>query len=463
MEVPAQYYILPSDPSLRCLDPLGICTEDDPSVWMVIRTSIQSFRNRLSPPASLHTLTQLIEDLSYSIHMDGHINTKFLSKNILDRYPDIRSSDGLSLLNSILDSALLLPSLFETHRIPYLNERNSILPLLPSQIKCLLAHQILNTLKPPKGNDWGCTFTCWYSEPQPLENAVSGYLTYLFDVFTPPINIISRTTYTFYSLPSSGVPQTLTDWTSDLKTRIFSDLSIEPVSSASVPFPHETVKCTLVASNSSPGFGCSCTQEELVTASCPSLLPMGALLISPPVPDDAVIMVHTHGPLFQWKGKGRQARATGKFATTDHTFLFLDASELDGLVSSDSAALADLDLKYFYRDLHKAYTGFKALVGHGIKEVVSPIWGAGAFGADPIIKTFILAAASAGANIALRLLVDEGEGYTVHDSGETLKLIEMLRGLKESCYETTIEGVIEKLTSDEALRCESGFEVLQLF
>ncbi|KAF8905433.1 hypothetical protein CPB84DRAFT_1771402 [Gymnopilus junonius] len=153
-------------------------------------------------------------------------------------------------------------------------------------------------LKPPKGNNWGCSFISWYSDPHALEGAVSGYLASLFNLFTIPVDTMLETTYIFYSLPSVGVRQTMLDWTTDLKADIFgSSFSIGPVSSAAVPFPYESVKCTLVASNSSPGFGPSYTQEELVTAVCPSLLPMGALFVSPPAPEDVAIMIHTHVPI----------------------------------------------------------------------------------------------------------------------------------------------------------------------
>ncbi|PPQ66099.1 hypothetical protein CVT26_010901 [Gymnopilus dilepis] len=462
MDVSSFHYTLPSHPSLRSLDPLGICDEDEPTIWNAITASIHSFRARSAPPSALHTLPQLVEDLSYSVHMDGHTNTKFLSGFISAKYPDPYSSDGLSLLNGILDHALLLPTLFESHQIPYLSEKNPTLRLSPVQVKCLLSHQILNTLRPPKGNDWGCTFTCWYSEPQALEDAVFGYLNSLFDFFTLPMETMSDTTYIYSTLPARGVSQTAESWMKDLPVNLFTNLTIEPVASSTVPFPHESVNCTLVASNSSPGFGASCTQEELVTAACPPLLLMGALLISPPVPDDVAIIVQTQAPIFQWKGKGREARRTSKWINASHTFLFLDASELDRMAPSDSAGLLDLDPKHFIRDLHKAYTGFNALSKHGIKAIASPIWGAGAFGADPIVKTIILSAASARAGIALYLSVDKEEFYPVHDTSQPHRLIDLLRRLRESCKNATIEAVVQKITSNEALGCRRGYEVLQL-
>ena len=37
-------YLLPSHPSLISIDPLGLCDEENPTVWSVVSAAIHSFR-----------------------------------------------------------------------------------------------------------------------------------------------------------------------------------------------------------------------------------------------------------------------------------------------------------------------------------------------------------------------------------------------------------------------------------
>ncbi|KAF8971422.1 hypothetical protein BDZ97DRAFT_1786421, partial [Flammula alnicola] len=427
----------------------------------IMVASIHSFRTKTTSANSLLQLSHLIEDLSYSIHMDGHLNTQYLSRFMQEKYPDQHSSTALSVLNGILDAALLLPTLFPTHMIPYLDARHPELQLSMTQIKCLLAHQILNTLKQPKGNTWGCTFVCWYSEPQPLESAVSGYLSFLFDYFSMPLDDTTRMTYQYYTNPSKGPEEELTVWMGSTSHLVFDHLVIEPTSTRTVSFPHHSVPCTLVASNQSPGFGASCTQEELVTGACPPLLLLGALLISPPVSSQAALLAHGHVPISHWRGQGREARSLGTFTISAHTFLFLDASELD-ISSQSSTTLTDLHPKYLLRDLHKAYTGFLALAHLKIEKISSPLWGAGTFGGDPIVKSLILTMAAARAGIVLHLSVDEDRAYEVGERMEgsegPLTVVSILQHLKQKCRLMTVADVMRRLCSEDIMNCCDGLD-----
>lgn len=343
--------------------------------------------------------------------MNGHLDTTFLYQFILNRYPDPKFSIASEVLNNILDAALELPSLFPTHRIPYLNRHNPLHNFSTHHIQSLLSHQLLNTLSPPKGNEWGCTFSSWYTGQQPLPDVVSGYLTGLFDYFTHPVDLEDRLLYRYYETPPPT--NNLSFWTTGQTSSLFDCLVIEPTSMQSVPFPHETVSCTLVASNSSPGFGTSCTQE-LVTAACPPLLPMGALFISPPVLPHAAVVVQGNVPLFHWIAQGQEAQFLGRHTKINHTFVFLDASEINTVLTP--SPIPDLDPEYLLRDLHKALTRFSALAQFGIKNVASPLWGTGAFGGDPVIKTIILGAAAARAGISLHLSVDIVRIYQPSDT-----------------------------------------------
>ncbi|CAA7258756.1 unnamed protein product [Cyclocybe aegerita] len=465
MEVPADAYILPSHLSKVCLDPLGLCDVENPPVWDVIETSIHVFRSECPPP-NIHQLPRLIEDLSYSIHLDGHINTQYLSHFLAERYPDPSSPLAQTTLDAILDAALALPKLFTAHTMCHLGEGHPICELSVAQIQCILAHQILNTLVRPKGNNWGCGFSGWYSEPQALETAVSGYLTALFKYFAQsPIHDATSVTYQYYSQASgTNLESQVDDWMKCSTIQLFDTLTIEPVSSSGVPFPHPSAPSTLVASNKFPGFGPSCTQEELVTAACPPLLLLGAILVNPPVPSNAALLVYGPVPLTHWQGQGREARRTGATITKHHTFLFLDAAELD----TSNKIYPDLDLRCILRDLQKLYLGFTALRQQGVMEAASPLWGAGSFGGDPFINTLILAMASARVGLKLHLSVDKERRYSSATSASTekaqhlLSLLQTLRGRNSLTIGNTVHR-LRCLAKAVKTHPEGGVDIVDAF
>lgn len=446
-------YILPSNPSLISLDPLGICDEENPSHWAVISSSIAQFR--ASSSYDLFHLPNIIEDLSYSTHMNGNLDTRFLQRYIFQKFLDPQSQASQTLLDHILDAALCLPDVFPSHGIPYLQESNPLLQLSTFQIKCLLAHQILNTLQPSQGNTWGCTFACWYSEPQPLENAVSGYLSSVFTYFLPSEEESSHVTYQYSSNPRENSLDEFAPWKTCTTIPLFEYLIIDPVSTATVPFPHPSISCTLVASNKCPGFGAACTQEELVTAACPPLLPMGALFVSPPVPSDAALLVFGNVLLTKWKGQGREAISLGTSILSEQTFLFIDAFEVD--VSTSSTAIADLNPAIFSRDLYKAYTGFLALSRLHIKDIAAPLWGAGSFGGDPIVKALVLLMAAARVGVKLHLSVDDQRTYDIPGLHGSRKVIEILRDFKESCGNMSIGDIMQRLAAIGGCACCGGY------
>ena len=411
-----EHYSLPCHPSVHSADPLSICDDDDPTAWAVILATIHAFRTK--PKHNIHQLPSLIQEISYSVKMDGDLNTEFLSRFLLRKYPDAHSLDARTTLNNILDMALSLPTSFPSKTIQCLSESHPLCKLSFSQISSLLSHQILNTLSAPPGNNWGCTFTCWYSGTQPLENAVFGYLSTLFDFFTLTDYHQAEMTYRLYTRSCSSDPEEHFElWKDFTDIEAFDNIIIEHVTKESVPFPHPALPCTLVASNKSPGFGPACTQEELVTAACPPLLPLGALLVAPPVPSDAVVLASGYVPLAHWQGQGRQATYLQLPRTLDHhTFVLADAAELDQ-VEVNATALPDLQPQIFSRDLHKAYTAFSAIAELGIRNIACPLWGAGSFGGNPVVKVLILSAAAARAGITVHLSVDDSRLVETSSTG----------------------------------------------
>ncbi|PPQ62812.1 hypothetical protein CVT24_000506 [Panaeolus cyanescens] len=393
---------LPSHPNKTCLDPLSITDKDNPSCWNVITTLIEQFQTSRS---SVHGLPALIEDISVSL-FGKSVDTEFLSLFFKTNYP----SDSEELVKGIIDNALLLPQLFPSHTLPFLNFTHTV-ELTHSQVKCLLAHQFLNTLTPPKGNNWGCTFTLWYSKFQPLESAVAGYLSTLFTYLLLPIEDSEPITYSYVNIPRSEPLDEVDSWKSQHGYPFHQALAVEPITTAGLQYPHPEITCALIASNKEPGFGPACTQEELVTGSCPPLLLLGALLVSPPVPSDAALICTGTLPVSFWSGIGREARKLDiDLSIGRRTFLFLDASELDAAIEGHHG-IPDLHPDIFFRDLHKAYVGLSAVSNLGITRITSPLWGAGSFGGDPVIKTIVLSLAAARAGLQIYVSVDDSRTY----------------------------------------------------
>lgn len=451
-------YILPSHPSLVSLDPLSITDSNDPSVWQVITASIASFRLKA---LTLWDLPQLIEDLAYSIHGNSQVDTSFLCQYLTKSYRQLPTSATKPLLDAILDAVLVLPSLFPSSSIAYLTDIHPAIALSQAQIRSLVAHQILGTLKPPKGNDWGCTFLCWYSEPQ-LEHAVYGYLATVFHFFERPCSTLGPTLYEICTSPDPLLLTTSLTWTNC--DTLFDHLIIESTSASTVRFPHSSLRCILVSSNKTPGFGPAGTQEELVTGACPALLPFGALLVSPPIPDNAALLARRVVPMTAWEGQGRNARLIEKLELeTEYTFLLLDALELDTL-GDFKASLIDLVPDLLSREIHKAYTGFLALRTRGIHQIAAPLWGAGAFGGDPVVKTIILALAGALAKVSVCLSVDTTRSFAVpgDDRDAPLQLISVLIRLKENCKDMTVQDILGYLATKQAQSCLNGLELVDM-
>ncbi|KAG6817608.1 hypothetical protein H0H87_006236 [Tephrocybe sp. NHM501043] len=447
-------YILPSHPSLVSVDPLGITDAEEPTVWEVIVAILSSFREK-----TLWDLPSLIENLAYSVHSNGTVDTTFLRRFLAEAYPEPSQDVPQTLFQEIVEHALVLPVLYPDHTLTHLSESHSIETLTPQQVKCLVSHQLLGTLTPPKGNTWGCTFLSWYTEHQPLKNAVNGYLSTLFHFFlaSQPPNI--PVTYRYITLRELKLKSLPRPWeTCDIP--LFNHLETETGTAESIKFPHETLKCMLIASNKSPGFGASCTQEELVTGACPALLPLGALFVSPPIPDDGVLVAQGVRPLSEWRGRGRDARVVGLHAADEYTFLLLDALEFDHFAPLDP--LSDLVPASLLRELQKAFLGFSALRASNITHIASPLWGAGAFGGDPIVKALILAMAGACAGVSVSVLVDASQTIQTSESSTGSphpKVIDILNTLRDKRGMSTVQQIWTRINSQEVRACLNGHEV----
>ncbi|KAG6829284.1 hypothetical protein H0H92_005037 [Tricholoma furcatifolium] len=453
-------YFLPSHPSLKSLDPLGVTSVDEPTVWEVIVATISSVRDAGS---DISHLPALIENLVYSVHNNGQADTGYLRKFLTSVYPNPSDIIPQTIFNKILDHALALPAVYPSHTLEHLSGSHPVESVAPEQMKCLVSHQFLGTLSPPQGNTWGCTFLNWYSEPQPLENAIHGYLTTLFHFFLHHPSEQSSVTYRYVTAPLLQLDTNAPFWENS-SIPVFDHLVIEGASGENIKFPHETLRSMLIASNKSPGFGASCTQEELITGACPELLPLGALFIRPPVPDDAAIVAHGIRPLTEWRDKGRNAHVVDCRITEDRcTFLLLDALELDH--SDTLSPLLDLLPENLSRELLKAYIGFSVLRLSNITDIASPLWGAGAFGGDPIAKALILSMAGALAGVRIFLSIDDTQviAQSSPSTGTSQsKVIDILNTLKRDRASLTVGYVWARLNADDGRTSFNGLDLVNL-
>jgi len=98
-------------------------------------------------------------------------------------------------------------------------------------------------------------------------------------------------------------------------------------------------------------------------------------------------------------------------------------------------------------------TGFSALVALGVKEIASPIWGAGSFSGDPFVKTLILSAAAARTGnhsfgCRRRAFIN------TPNSSEGLNLLDVLRNVKHTNKGLTVAETLQRLQLKEGRKCK---------
>lgn len=158
-------YQLPTDPSIFSSDPLGICDDECSSQTLVLHQLINNALDDLS--VNLLLLPTLIEDIAYTVHGNGRLDTSHLRHFL---YTD-KSDETADAARNLLTAALSLLQLFPANTITFLPSSSataSCATYTGSQINSLLAHQFLGTLHQPSGNNWGppC-FTPWFAADPP--------------------------------------------------------------------------------------------------------------------------------------------------------------------------------------------------------------------------------------------------------------------------------------------------------
>ncbi|KAF2817110.1 uncharacterized protein BDZ99DRAFT_564908, partial [Mytilinidion resinicola] len=413
-------YLLPTHPSLSCNDPLGICDVEDPIQADVLTQLVHEAR--IAPGIS--SLTTLIEDIAYSIHGNGRLDTshlrQFLRTNWTDQY--------VVALQNLLESALLVPELFDTNSLDRLSGPNvsTTIPNSPSsspvvrftglQINALLAHQFLGTLSQPTGNTWGLPcFTSWFSGGVAHENAVDGYLATILGHFEHG-GYDKSANFSFMMQKADPMPEpSQCDAIPDLQLVVVSEES-EPSSSDSdteSPF-------VLVAAHSQPGPGPTATHEERLQSASPAL--SISALVSPVIPPDAAVITSAFPLHAAWKGHNRTARLEcliPPLSRPTRHYVLADALPLDEADDVEGGGLKDLQEGRMVREIRKLFASFEgSMVMQSQAEQPSSVpcivkavaWGCQAFGGNVLAKfvCMMIAAGLSGVHVQLSLLENRG-------------------------------------------------------
>jgi poly(ADP-ribose) glycohydrolase len=317
-----------------------------------------------------------------------------------------------------------MPALFPSGRLPVLgtgtgpsgpDDDDDELVLSRRQAACLVVHQFLRTLVAPgwkREADGFHDFGLWYAgeEGQRQPSAARAYLAalmrYCEEVVCRDEVLDDREWEVKYTLRSveqdefQGLLQTSGCPLGEVRVEVIERYDL---SAASLGVPGGAA---VVAANREIGFGQSATQEEIHVGSSPEACP--AVLVTPPLRDDQVLVVRGAQPMVNITGQRRDIRVEdmpgpdgGDRAWRERTMLFMDALELDMVEAGES--LPDLLPGNLDRELRKAYTAFSS---HCFGEIRTGFWGCGAFCGDPGIKTLLLWLAASLVNIKLVITCD---------------------------------------------------------
>ncbi|KXN83611.1 hypothetical protein AN958_01176 [Leucoagaricus sp. SymC.cos] len=296
-----------------------------------------------------------------------------------------------------------------------------------------------------------------------MHHAVRGYLETAFRVFidVDKERLAMKTVYHYFFSPACPSTSSSFHWR-NCSVALFQNLEIDLVSAKTVPFPHATTHCMLVSSHKEPGFGPPCTQEEIITAAYPQLLPLGALLVQPPILDHAVLVARGVYPRSRWVGQGRDAhlQSFDDVFTTPYIFLFLDALELDNFDLTPTPYIPDLIPKNLIRELEKAYFDFNSISRLGVDRIVSPLSGCGAFGGDPVVRSLVLSMAAARAGISLTLMIDEKR--QISHGRDSVKLAKDVLTYMKASLESKLVADVWKVLDSVSGNGNGSLELLDL-
>ena len=401
-------YQLPTDPSIFSSDPLGICDDECPSQALVLHQLINNAVDDLS--ANLLLLPTLIEDIAYTVHDNGRLDTSYLRHFL---YTD-KSDKTVGAARNLLSAALSLPQLFPANTITVLPASSptvSCATYTGSQINSLLAHQFLGTLHQPSGNNWGLPcFTPWFAADPPHTQAVNGYIRTLLHHFANG-GYEKSDSFTFFTQQADLMPD-------PSRCDNIPKISLSVVYEESEPSsaPNEPSPFVLVASHAQPGPGPTATHEERLQAASPAL--STSAIFTPLIPPDYAVVTSAFPVHASWKGHNRTARLDRLYppdARPLRHYILADALPLDEVEEESSGALKDLQPGHIEREIRKLYAAFQGAVVmqrevEGLSDapcvIEAAAWGCQSFGGNVVAKAacMMIVAGLTGVEVRLTLL-----------------------------------------------------------
>jgi poly(ADP-ribose) glycohydrolase len=394
------FYQLPIDPAIISFDPLGILDKEDPCQAEVLTALFETALGSLNSGASPKTLIPtLIEDIAYTIHGNGSLDTQGL-RNFLSK-----EGTPSAVFVALLLAAQALPECFPNHHLTMLDGDNDQIEFHGTQVNTLLAHQFLGTLAQPKGTDWGRPdFTSWFASEPAHYQAVTGYLRTILDHFSRG-GYDFTDVFTFILYNPAHMPDPFQSNTIPTMDLVLVEEEHEPSDDSGSPF-------VLVAANAQPGPGPTATQEERLQSASPALS-LSALII-PIIPSDAVVVTSAFPIHAAWKGHNRTARIETLFDPAERLnrhYILADALPLDSMPDEENG-LKDLVPGRVDRETKKLFAAFsgasKMLSSEGESAaavIEAGPWGCGAFGGTFLVKMLCMEIASGLAGVQLRLSI----------------------------------------------------------
>ena len=440
-------YILPNHPSERVCDRFSLLDDlegDDGLVplWPLLKHIIQQ------PATSASQVIDILDTISNTIREHpseaGDYGTlrsviEAQGKNFFEHiWP--RIVQYAEQLPEYFPGGQIIP--LQTHMEQEQSRKNRIV-LHWSNIACLLAHQFLCTLRCPSLRDGYFDFSIWYNSEQRHPKAVWMYFTAFIAYFESLGDLAAeqsthKVEYSLYSFRTGNGFNNTND-TTPLCDFVVSQ--VDAYTTDQQLLSHQGANSAVVVSaNKYIGFGQSATQEELFVGNAPEACP--AVLFTPPLEDDQVLVVCGARPILQITGQRREIEYSTLGSVVEGVvkrqeggrMLFMDALEIDEM-ECEEGNLPDLKEEYLEREIRKAYTAFSAWapgsqtkdISEGVDNVDqsggredggSPrgtiwtgVWGCGAFNGDPGVKMVAIwiAASLAGRNVHLTCDLSHGE------------------------------------------------------
>jgi poly(ADP-ribose) glycohydrolase len=439
-------YALPTSTFKVSLDPLSICSDQDTEVKHsdILHHLISKAAENIAENPNQFTgiFTGLVEDIAYSLHENGLLDTQRL-KSFFNTTP------SATAVVNILKAALELSKLVPLHQLETLQHHGQSAKFTGAESNALLAHMALGSVYPleprtPSG------FTIWYSSEQAShDQAVDGYLRILFDHFSSPYT--DSQAFEFHLFEFDDVLEVLQkDNTENPNT---TPLTVEVVQEIRDPSNSIGSPFVLVAANKNPGVGVTGTQEERLQAA--SLAMSLSSLLCPSIPDGAVVITSAFPVHSSWTGHNRNTRLEILYphlSRPNRRYILADALPLDDVILPlDKVGLEsrirDLEPEFLNREIGKLYSAFKgaqSLHQFATQDEVCiievPPWGCGAFGGNLVVKGLcMLLAASTLLKGSIRLFIP------MEKEEEAIILINLLKS-------ELVPADLLKILSSEAAR-----------